>query len=237
MPESNKTIEGARDAALWLEKHLDLLPQLRAVFRQYYSHRGRDLPWRRTEDPYEILVAELLLQKTGAKPVENVWSTLIRSWPNVESLAGASVSELEVVIRPLGLRKRAKSLHEAACAIVRETKGVIPGDVKFLESLPGVGNYTASAVLSFAYNIKAATIDANAARVYTRICGFSPKTLRQGLAFAHVIGERLVGSKTHREVNYGVLDLSAQLCKPKPFCSICPALKLCQYAQAATSAQ
>jgi A/G-specific adenine glycosylase len=229
IPQSRRTIEGAEHAVHWLENHANVLPELRRILRQYYAYSGRDLPWRKTKDPYKILVAESLLQKTAAGPAQKVWGNVIQSYPTVESMALASAQDLEKVIATLGLKKRAGFLTEAARVIVTQTNGKLKGDADLLESLPGVGEYTTSAILSFAFNMKAAVIDVNAARVYSRIGGFSPLTIRQGLAFARVIGNRLVTHKSHKEVNYGVLDLAAQICRPRPFCDSCPAIKLCEY--------
>jgi A/G-specific adenine glycosylase len=199
------------------------------VLLKYYQRSGRDLPWRRTQDPYKVLIAELLLQKTAAGPAQKVWEDVIRLYPTVESLAVASPDDLQKIIGILGLNKRSKYLINAASIIARQSHGELRAEANFLESLPGVGKYTASAILSFAFGLKSAAIDVNAARVYGRIAGFSPVTLRQALAFALVIGQRLVTQKSHREVNYAVLDLAAQICRPKPLCDICPALRFCDY--------
>jgi A/G-specific adenine glycosylase len=237
-PQSNQTIEGALDAVRWLEENPEMPLQLRRILTNYYQQNGRDFPWRGTRDPYKVLVAETLLQKTSVKPVTDIWSAFIRQYPDVEMLASSSLHHIEALIRPLGLQKRAKVLLESARCIVRTAGSQIPGNAQFLKSLPGVGDYTAAAILSFAFNINAAAIDVNAARVYTRICGFSPNTLRQGLAFARAVGERVVSPETHREVNYGLLDLAAQLCgKSKPNCSQCPAREICQYARITSADQ
>jgi A/G-specific adenine glycosylase len=234
-PQSIRTIEGALEANRWIEDHPELPAQLRSILVRYYEEHGRDLPWRRTSDPYKILVAEMLLQKTSVKPVKDIWTVLIHYYPDVEALATASIQNIEAIIHPLGLQKRAKVLSESAQYIVKEAGGKISGDASFLETIPGVGKYTTEALLSFAFNTAAATIDVNASRVYARICGFSPNTLRQGLAFARVIGGYVITTHTHREVNYGVLDLAAQVCTPKPLCAECPAREICQYSSSMTN--
>lgn len=228
-PKSNNTVEGINAATQWLRHHPEKIAKLRYIFCRYYRKNGRIYPWRESKDPYKVLLAEFLLQKTSITPVRKVWSTLIKLYPNIERLAVADIKYLETIIRPLGLRKRAKALRQAARIIAQEAGGTIPDEREFLESLPGVGNYTASAILSFGCDVKASTIDVNAARVYTRIAGFLPKTLRQGLAFASVVGERVATQRTHREINFGVLDLAAHLCRPRPLCHNCPALKFCHY--------
>jgi A/G-specific adenine glycosylase len=224
---SNRTAEGTEAAVGWIEKHPEMLRCLRRAFRRYYETSRRDLPWRNTADPYRLLVAELLLQKTAVKPVEEVWRALIRRYPTVHALARASLRTVQALIRPLGLHKRARALRDAARVIVREGGGRIPPDPCFLQSLPGVGGYTAATVLSFAHNVKAAAVDVNVARVYARIAGFAPNTLRQGLAFALVVAERVATPKWHRETNYAVIDLAAQVCRPRPACGACPIARLC----------
>lgn len=230
---TNKTIEGSQAAEEWLEQHSQTAPRLRCILERYYQTHGRDLPWRRTRDPYKVLVAEMLLQKTGYKPVEKVWLAFIQQYPHVRALANAPMGDLEALIQPLGMHRRAARLQEIARRIVCQTDGEIIADQNFLRSLPGVGDYTAAAVLSYALDVKALAVDVNAARVLARIGGFAANTLRQELAFAKAVGELLLTQETHRAVNYGLLDVSAQICRPQPHCEICPASDLCEFAQAA----
>ena len=229
-PDTKSTREGTFHALAWVEGHAGVLPQLRKLLQEYARASERDFPWRHSTDPYQVLLAEVLLQRTAARSVVvGVWHDLIRRYPDASALAAAPLEEIEAAIRPLGLTKRAKALQQLARTVVRETGGRIVADAAFLESLPGLGSYGANAVLSFAYNIKAAVVDANAVRVYSRIGGFSPITRRQGLAYATVIADLVVTQDSHREVNYGLLDFAARICKPRPLCHKCPALPLCQY--------
>jgi A/G-specific adenine glycosylase len=172
---------------------------------------------------------EVLLRKTGAKPVQEVWASLVERYPNAVALSRAPLEDIEEVVGVLGLKKRATALREAARTIVEETGGEVIADPEFLQSLPGIGDYATAAVLSFAWDVRAVTIDVNAARVYSRIGGFLPNTLRQGLAYARVVAETVATETNHKEVNYGVLDLAAQVCRPRPLCSSCPALGVCEY--------
>jgi len=230
-PRTNATSAGTECAAVWLAANRPLIIRLRRTFSCHYRSHGRALPWRQTRDPYATLVAEVLLQKTGAKPVEEVWRAFMARFPDVQAVAVASVRTLQSRVAVLGLRKRAQALSAAARIIVQQTGGTIPADGVFLRSLPGIGSYTAAAVLSFAHGVPTAVVDVNAARVYSRIAGFQPRTLRQGLAFAQVAAEAVVTAKTHREVNYGVLDLAAQVCRPHPLCRICPCRGFCECAK------
>lgn len=233
--QTNKTVEGLDIASYWLEENRDLIPSLRETLQEYYRKHGRSFPWREVKDPYRILVAEILLQKTAAGPVEAVWTTLVTRYPDASALATAPPEDLVALIRPLGLiGKRIRALKGAADVITYRGAGQIRPDADFLKSLPGVGAYVRDAILSFAFDIPVAIIDANAARVYSRIGGFTYRTLRQGLAFASVVGEHTVSQETHKAVNYGVLDLAAQICKPKPLCDVCPLLEFCAYGRATT---
>jgi A/G-specific adenine glycosylase len=232
VPQSNVTMEGTEDAIAWLNQNTRKLGQLRYGLVKYYQKSGRDLPWRRSSRPYEILIAEILLQKTGVRTAKDVWNKFIHTYPSVEELSKADIRDIEQLIRPLGIHKRANLLLQIAQELMSKTGGEVVDDQEFLMSLPRVGKYTSAAVLSFGYNQPVATIDVNAARVYTRIGGFLPNTLRQGLAFAEVVAAKVITQKNHREINYGVLDLAAQICTINPKCKQCLLLKVCQFGQA-----
>jgi A/G-specific adenine glycosylase len=139
LPASNRTIEGRLDALQWLNDNPEMPSKLCRLLVSYYLANGRDFPWRRTSDPYKILIAEVLLQKTGVKPVEKVWTAFIQRYPSIEALASASTEDIENIIRPLGIQKRAKVLLEIAQTVVQGTGGEIVGDVGFLTSLSGIG--------------------------------------------------------------------------------------------------
>jgi A/G-specific adenine glycosylase len=228
--QSNRTVEGTEVAGTWVGNHEHMLPVLARIFQQYYRAHGRDFGWRRTDDAYAIWVSEMLLQKTSSAPVEAIWASIIQKYPDVMALANASVSDIQSVVAPLGLQKRARRLHESARIIAGRSGHEIPSDAAFLHSLPGVGKYTAAAVMSFGFGLPVATIDVNAARVYGRIAGLTPRTLRQGLAFADVVGDKVIAFGRSREVNYGLLDLAAAVCRPKPRCDVCPARSMCAFA-------
>lgn len=226
---TNATALGRDAAVRWIERNTHILPKLESTLCSYYLQKGRDFPWRSSRDPYRTLIAEMLLQKTGSGAVARIWPSLIQCYPNVESMAAASVGDLRRLVGTLGLRKRVEALRCAARRLVEETGGSVVADRSFLESLPGVGSYTASAVLSFAFDVAVPVVDVNGARVFTRIGGYAPRTLRQSLEFARTVSERIISQKTHREVNYGVVDLGAQACRPKPRCGECPTVSFCSH--------
>ena len=230
-PATNKTIEGSAEAARWVNTHLDNIVRIRQVLLQYFSEHGRDLLWRKTSTPYEILIAEVLLQKTGVRTVENIWIQFLERFPTIARLADASEEQILDIIRPLGLHKKASLLINIARTVFLHGYTEIPNDSNFLTSLPGIGTYTSAAIASFGFNTKAAIVDVNVARVYSRIVGFAPKTLRQGLAFGEVVASFVTTDDRHRELNFGILDFAAAICKPRPKCNICPMREICVYGQ------
>src|SRR5215472_14169516 len=127
-------------------------------------HR-RDLPWRHVRDPWAVLVSELMLQQTQANRVAPVWSVFMGRFPTVRACASAGVGEVITYWHGLGYNRRAVRLHEAARTVVRDHRGEIPPDLDALLALPGVGPYTARAVLAFAFEYDVAVLDTNTARV------------------------------------------------------------------------
>lgn len=131
------------------------------VFR-YYEREGRhDLPWRKTKDPYRILVSEVMLQQTQVERVRPFYKAFLKDFPTIEALANAPLSKVLIRWQGLGYNRRAKMLHEAAKVVVREYKGRVPTSVEMLESLPGVGHYTARAVATFSKNEDVVFVETN----------------------------------------------------------------------------
>jgi A/G-specific adenine glycosylase len=195
------------------------------------QHR-RSFPWRETDDPFRVLVAEVLLQRSRGKTVAAVYERLFARWPDASSLARARESSIASTIRPLGLTKRAATLREMAKAVVR--RGGVPSTVDDLLELPGVGPYAAGATAAVAFGAHEAVVDGVSARVYRRYFGLD------GTGPASIDHElwSLVGAATPRravqEWNWAVLDLAALICLPgTPRCPSCPLRASCR---AATSA-
>ncbi len=129
---------------------------------EYYKKQGRhSLPWRKTHNPYRVLVSEVMLQQTQVERVIPYFSAWMKKYPNIQSLADAPLSDVLISWQGLGYNRRAKMLHEAAKAVVREYRGVMPKTVEVLETLPGVGSYTARAVAAFAYDQDVILIETN----------------------------------------------------------------------------
>ena len=134
----------------------------------------RDLPWRRTRDPWAILVAEVMLQQTQVSRAQHAWSSLLADLPNPAAAAAAGQADVVRRWEGLGYNRRAVGLYRAAVAMVEHHDGTVPDSLPELLALPGVGPYTARAVLAFAFEQDVAVVDVNVARVISRACGRSP---------------------------------------------------------------
>jgi len=192
----------------------------------------RDFPWRRTKDAYRILIAEIMLQRTKAKQVVPVYKQFIKSFPNVHSLAKASVFKIKEEIHSLGLEKRAQGLKRLAKQLVVKYKVEIPKNRDELMKLPWIGNYTANALLCHAFEADVPTVDSNFARVLDRVFSLKPKHPAQKdkriWAFAQSLMP-LVKGDSYR-LNLAIIDLASKICRPKkPSCSECPLNSICNY--------
>ena len=204
-----------------------------AAFRRrllgWYRRHGRDLPWRRTRDPYHIVVSEFMLQQTQVSRVEAYYHRFLEQYPTIHALATAPAAAVRESWEGLGYYRRATNLHRLAQAVVDGHGGVVPSDPEVLATLPGVGRYTAGAVSCFAYERVAATVDTNVARVIRR--AFHPRhgtksLTRQVWATASEILPR--HGKRAWEVNQGLMELGALICTARVAkCGVCPVRKAC----------
>ncbi len=192
----------------------------------------RDFPWRKTDDSYRILIAEIMLQRTKAEQVVPVYKHFIMRFPDVNSLSMASESEIMKEIVSLGLKKRAKGLSELAEQLVRDYRGKIPRSRDELVKLHWVGNYIANAVLCHAFGENAPTVDANFARILERVFSLKLKHPAQKDKLVWDYAESLMSvvRGNCRKFNLGILDLASSICTArKPSCGICPISKMCDY--------
>jgi A/G-specific adenine glycosylase len=188
----------------------------------------RTFPWRSETDPFRILVAEVLLQRSRGKTVARVYEELFRRWPDAEALAGARVASIRSVIRPLGLVRRAEALRDLAGGVVE--RGGVPRTVEGLLDLPGVGPYAAHATLAVAFSRHVPTVDGVTARVYRRYFGrpSAVPPVADGPLWDMV--EDVMPRRGVREWNWAVLDLAATICMPHaPRCSECPLERHCRW--------
>ena len=201
----------------------------RALLRWYRKH-GRDLPWRRTRDPYAILVSELMLQQTQVATVIPCYPRWLQRFPNFASLAAASESDVLHSWQGLGYYARARNLHAAAKAIVNEYGGAFPESASDAEKLPGLGRYTANAVATFAFDHSLPIVEANTARLYARLFNLQARidtgAGRNALwSFATSILPKC-GAGTF---NSALMDLGALVCLPRePKCRACPVRRFCR---------
>lgn len=192
----------------------------RALIGWYEKHK-RDLPWRRISDPYAIWISETMLQQTQVKTVLPYYERFLKAFPTVACLDQASSSRVLRHWSGLGYYRRAENLKKAARLIVRDHGGAMPQDYAGLRALPGVGDYTASAVLSIAFRKPYAAVDANVRRVLQRAFNINGTELHQAAA-------RLVPRSDPGRFNQGLMELGATLCLPKaPRCASCPLARHC----------
>lgn len=198
----------------------------------YYRAEGRHkLPWRETRDPWQILISEMLLRKTTAAQVEEVFPHISSRSP--QELANMPREELEGMLTPLGIQRERARLLQRVAEEVMERGAELLRDKSELLSLPGVGPYTANAVLCFSFGEPEPTLDRNMIRVLERVFSFRSKRSRPHTdpdfwEFA----TSLVPVESPNEYNWGILDLAARICRPSgPRCSECPLLQICDYCQ------
>jgi A/G-specific adenine glycosylase len=201
----------------------------RRALLDWYEPRRRAYPWRRTADPFALLVSEVMLQQTQAPRVAPAFERFLASFPTVEHLSSASVGEVIRAWGGLGYNRRAVSLHRAARLIVSEYGGRVPRTVEDLGRLPGVGPYTAAAVASIAYDTPVAAIDTNVRRVVSRL---GPADEEAEVAAA---ARRWLDRRRPGDWNQAVMDLGREVCRPRPACERCPVRAGC--ASAGVSAE
>lgn len=197
--------------------------RIREALLNWFSMHGRRFPWReKALDPYKVLVTELLLQKTRADAVAQVWNEFFEVFPSVKELSNAKEGDVLKVIKVLGLAYRAKRLISISQQIVKEFNGVIPSSFTDLLKLHGVGPYVASAVLCFAYGKPEPIVDVNVMRLMNRFKGYTDeKSIRNFIS-------KIISSDHPKELNWALLDLSATICGPKkPDCCNCPLESMC----------
>jgi A/G-specific adenine glycosylase len=195
----------------------------------WYARHGRDLPWRRTRVPYRVLVSEIMLQQTQVERVVPKYRQFLRAYPTLRALAAADVGEVRRLWYPLGYNIRPVRLHAIARETVARYGGRLPDDGHALRALPGIGRYTAGAMLSFAFGRDAAVLDTNVRRVLGRVF-FGPRRLRRlrGDARLWALAESLVPRGRGYDFNQALMDFGATWCTARrPRCAPCPLRRVC----------
>jgi A/G-specific adenine glycosylase len=192
----------------------------------WYRVEARALAWRSTRDPWWVLVSEIMLQQTQAARVEPLWLAFCERFPTPADLAVAPVGDAMTLWRGLGYNRRAINLHRAASAIVARHDGRVPSDLAALQELPGIGDYTARAVLAFAFGRDTGPVDTNVARVLSRAAHGAPL----GRASLQRLADDLVPPGEGRDWSQALMDLGASICTARaPRCDACPVHAVCAW--------
>jgi len=198
---------------------------------RFAQNNLKNYPWRDTADSYNILISELLLQKTDSKKVEKLYPKFIEKFPTVYRLYQAESEEIDNLIKDIGLFYRGQRLKRIAEQIVNEFNGNIPASKDDLMSLYGVGEYISNAVLCFAFKKRMPIVDTNVIRVYERAFNVKslksrPRTDKEIWDFA----EKMLPKENYVEYNYALLDFASDICRAKnPLCEICSIKSICVY--------
>ena len=191
----------------------------------------RDLPWRRTGDPYAVLVSEIMLQQTQASRVVPKFNAFMACFPTLTALAAAPVADVIRAWSGLGYNRRAVNLHRLARRVVEEHDGELPRSVEALRRLPGIGPYTARAVAAIAFGEAAAAVDTNVRRVLTRVVD-GPRSARPP-AGVQDLADALLARERPGDWNEALMELGARVCLPAPDCPACPLREDCATAPVA----
>lgn len=197
----------------------------------WYSTEKRDLPWRKTTDPYKIWVSEIMLQQTQVSRVIDYYNRFLKKFPNVGVLAEATWEEFLPYWRGLGFYSRGRNMLKTAQQIVQHHERYFPKEKKSLVALPGIGDYTASAIQSFAFHKAVPAIDTNLERIFQRIYGCTKKGV---LPRAKTLFQKaaMMNSDAAPKLNHALMDLGSALCKSRRvYCEECPLQSVCHFFQ------
>jgi A/G-specific adenine glycosylase len=207
--------------------------RVRALLLTWWDAGHRDLPWRRTRDPYAILVSEVMLQQTQVMRVVPKYLAFMNQFPTLADLAGATTADVIRAWSGLGYNRRAVNLHRLARVVMDEHDGQLPSTARQLRMLPGVGEYTARAVASIAFGEPVAAVDTNVRRVLTRV--FDGPNSSRSPSGVQLLADGALAADRAGDWNQALMELGARVCLPVPDCSACPLRDPC--VTAPTSAQ
>jgi len=209
---------------------MDKIKEFQTYLYDWYKKSARDLPWRNTDDPYRIWISEIMLQQTRVDTVIPYYNKFIDKIPTVEDLASIEEDLLLKLWQGLGYYTRAINLKRAALIIVKEYNGIIPSSKEALVSLPGIGSYTAGAMLSIAFSQRVQAVDGNVLRILARVYGIREDIKEPAIKkMLTNIAEGLIPAENPGDFNQALMDLGATICLPagEPKCSECPVRNLC----------
>ena len=206
-------------------------PYIRSALLSWATVALRDFPWRQKRTPYSVLIAEFLLKRTTSTAVNRVYEKFLKLYPSIEALLKADVKELEEFLKAIGYQRlRAREIKEAATYIVKEFRSEMPKDMNMLLTIPYVGSYTAAAILSLGYGIRAPMVDSNVERIIQRIFRNSMPT-RSMARITREVANVLLPNEKHDTFNLAILDLGGVVCTyRKPYCEKCVLERECDTA-------
>lgn len=199
---------------------------------EWFRHNGRSYPWRKEKDPYKILIAEMMLQRTRGDQVLPVYRSFIKKYPSIQSLSDADVGEVSKFVKKLGLFWRSRFMVKMASAITNDHDGRISRRREDLLKIPGIGDYIADAMISFAFGGRRTVIDSNVVRLVSRYFGITVKgEIRRKKEFIDFCQNLSLNLKSNdvKRLNWAMIDHSASLCRPEPCCVKCPLSQRCHY--------
>jgi len=202
----------------------------RKKITKWFRKNGRHYPWRKTDDPYKILMAEMMLQRTKADQVVGVYNGFFSEYKCPEEVLKSDKASIIKYLKPLGLNWRIENLIEVSKSLIKSYNGVVPDNREELKHLPGVGDYIAGIVLSLAFNKNEWIVDSNVVRIFKRYFGM--QTSKEGRRDSYIIATAKLFSLENnaKEANLGLVDFGAIICLPKkPKCSECILKRGCEY--------
>ncbi len=217
----------------------DSLADLHDALIDWFERSKADLPWRNTRDPYAIWLSEIMLQQTQVATVIAYYERFLARFPTVRDLAAAPLDDVLKLWEGLGYYSRARNLHRAAQAVVQQHGGDFPASVEGLRALPGIGDYTAGAVASLAFDIDTPVLDGNVIRIFTRLFDIAEDVTQTGTKRAlWDLARRLVPAGRAGPWNEGLMELGRVICTPRsPSCAACPIAAFCLARQRNTQEQ
>ncbi|NQT26855.1 A/G-specific adenine glycosylase [candidate division KSB1 bacterium] len=210
--------------------HPDTKKAIQFRLLKWFDENKREMPWRETRNPYKIWVSEIMLQQTQVKTVESYYNRFIQAFPTIQSLSMADSGQVMKAWEGLGYYSRARNLHKAAKIIVQCFNAQIPHTLEELLSLPGIGRYTAGAILSIAFDQPAPVLDGNVIRMLSRLFHITDNVDRSSTQKRlWQLTEDMLPKSRIRDFNEAMMELGALVCTPKnPRCEICPVQKHCE---------
>jgi len=216
------------DKRIEANKHTFSLDQFHESLHAWDAKYRRIFPWRTTDNPFHIMMAELMLRRTQAQQVIKVYEDFIKKYPDAHALANVSTDEVESTLFSLGLAWRVPAFQLIARTLVEQYKGNVPTSYDALVALPGVGDYVASAICCFAFGQAMMIVDTNTVRVAGRLFDIPTHAESRRRKPIRILLQALLDQKDPKSYNYAMLDLAALVCTPtNPNCSVCPLLLYC----------